>query len=88
MVGCVRVSLRLRAACFGSALLGVVFFDRLFEVPQLLGHVVQAELDGVENPELEVFHLGRLVHHPNNLDRNQQYGDLIIQIDILFPQKY
>jgi multicomponent Na+:H+ antiporter subunit B len=60
---------------FGGRFRGVIFLHGLLQVPQLFGDVIEPELDGVENPELEVLHLGRFVHHPDNLDGHQQYGD-------------
>jgi hypothetical protein len=45
----------------------------LLEAP---GDPVDLELDGVEDPELEVVHPGLPVDHPDDLQGNQEQGEL------------
>jgi len=53
----------------------MVALDGFFQFPELLCDVVEAELDGVEDPELEVFDLGGLVHHPDDLQGDEHDAD-------------
>ena len=48
----------------------------LLQVLEAFAHHVYLKLDRIEDPELEMIHLGLAVDHPDDLEGDQQQGQL------------